>query len=79
MEDLRSKDFLVGIKECRKTVKQGQAEKAYIALDASPHVTDPFRELCEAEGVLIESAESMEALGKACGIDVGAAVAIIKK
>ena len=79
MDDLRSKNFAVGIKECRKIVKQVQAEKAYIALYASPHVTDPVRELCEAEGVLIIDAESMEALGKACGIDVGAAVAVIKK
>lgn len=79
MDDLRTKNYAVGIKECRKLVKQGQAEKAYIALDASPHVTDPFRELCEEEGVFVENAETMEALGKACGIDVGAAVAVIKK
>jgi len=67
------------MKECRKIVKSDGAECAYVARDASPHVTEPFVALCEEHGVPVKDAESMEALGKACGIEVGAAVAIIKK
>ena len=79
MDSLRTRNKAVGIKECRKLVKNGEAECAYVAKDASPHVTEPFVALCEEHGVVIKDAESMEALGKACGIQVGAAVAIIKK
>ncbi len=79
MEELKSKERAVGIKECRKLVRQNEAQVAYIAKDASPHIVDPFRALCDERGVPVRDAESMEALGKACGITVGAAVAIIKR
>ena len=79
MDSLRTRDKAVGIKECRKIVKKGGAVCAYVATDAAPNVTEPFTALCREHGVPVKDAESMEALGKACGIDVGAAVAIIKK
>ena len=79
MDDLRTSSRAVGIKECRKLVKNRQAKKAYIAKDAAPQVIEPFMALCEVHGVPTEDAPNMEALGKACGIDVGAAVAVIKK
>ena len=79
MDSLRTQDKAVGIKECKKIVKQGGATCAYVAKDASPHVTEPFVALCNEHGVPIKDAASMEALGKACGIEVGAAVAVIKK
>ena len=79
MDILRTQSKAVGIKECRKIVKNDEAECAYVAKDASPHVVEPFVALCQEHGVEVKDAESMEALGKACGIEVGAAVAIIKK
>ena len=77
--DLKSKNFVVGIKQSTKAVKEGRALKAIIAKDADKAVIEPLIELCRKESVTFESAESMLELGKMCGIDVLAAAAVIIK
>jgi large subunit ribosomal protein L7A len=69
----------VGAKQTAKAVEKGQAILVFLAEDADARVTAPLREACARAGVRVEMAPSMGELGKACGIDVGAAaVAVIK-
>ena len=78
MEDLRqSRRRAVGARETLKHLSQGDALRVYIALDADDHVTGPVRLSALACGVEVVEVESMQILGRACGIDVGAAAAAL--
>ncbi len=66
----------VGLKQSTEAVTEGFAKKAYIALDADEHVRLPFEALCREKNVPIEFAETKAKLGKSCGINVPAAVAV---
>jgi len=70
---------VVGIKQSRKAVVDGTAKSAYIARNADPEITEPFARLCGENGIDVVYADSMEELGRACGINVGAAVAVLLK
>ena len=75
--EFASEKVVVGIKQSRKAVVGGAAEIAYIARNADPMITEPFEALCEEHGVKVIYADTMEELGHACGINVGAAVAVL--
>ncbi len=77
LEDLCTDNKVIGIKQSQKAVEEGMAVKAYVASDCDDKVKLPFLALCESKGVRVFSADSMEQLGTACGINVGAAVAVI--
>lgn len=77
MDELRTKPKVVGLKQSRKSVKEGRAVLAFIANDAEARVRQPFEALCAEHGVPVKYAESCSELGKACDIEVGAAVAVI--
>lgn len=70
---------VVGAKQTLKAIEAGEAELVYFAQDADEHVIGPIRRECEASGVDIVEVESMTMLGKACSIEVGAAVASVIK
>jgi len=79
VDRLRMMAKAIGAKQAAKAVEKGLASLMYIAEDADIRVTAPIRELCNIKGVEIEMVPSMGDLGKACGIEVGAAaVAILK-
>ena len=69
---------ITGLKESTRAVKKGIAKLAYVAKDADSHVRLPFVQACEENGVPVTYVETCKELGAACGIDVGAAVAVIK-
>lgn len=78
LEDLKTQtNKVVGVKQSTKAVESGQAKKAYIADEANASVTEPFLKLCEKSGVPCEHVDTMKNLGKACGISVGASVAVL--
>ena len=79
LDELKSAHKVVGVKQSEKAVAAGDAFRAYVAKDAHERVTAPFMKLCREKGVEIVLAESMAALGHACGIDVGAAVVVLLK
>ena len=79
LEELKTDSKIVGFKQSIRAVEAGNAAKAFVAMDADVHVTAPFIHACEAKSVPIERCESCKALGSACGIDVGAAVAVLLK
>ena len=77
--DFDGSSIIVGLKQSVKAVKSGMAARAFVASDADTHVKTPFIAACEQNGVEIEYYPTCEQLGQACGIDVGAAVAVVKK
>ena len=71
---------VVGLKQTRKAVKEGNAKLVYIADDADLSVTAPLEELCKEAGVLVTRVPSMAQLGAACNIEVKAAtVAVLSR
>jgi large subunit ribosomal protein L7A len=68
---------VVGTRETIKAVNSGLAKKVFIAVDADKKISEPLRKLCLEKKVPIVEVESKEALGKACGIKVGAASAAL--
>lgn len=70
---------IIGLKQSEKIVKSGRAKLAYVARDADAHVREPFINTCEQFGVPITFVPTCRELGDACGIDVGAAVAVLTK
>lgn len=78
-DDLRGTRFYVGVKQSTEAVLDGSAQKAYIAGDADEHVKIPFEELCKENLVPVQYIETKQQLGKACGINVGAACAVVLK
>ncbi len=79
IDALRDARKVVGAKQTAKAVEKGQASLVFLAEDADSRVIGPLREACARAGVTVETVPTMGELGKACGIDVGAAaVAIIK-
>ena len=78
-DTLKNASKVVGAKQVAKAVEKGQASLVFLAGDADGRVANPIREACLRAGVAVEMVASMEELGKACGIEVGAAaVAVLK-
>ncbi|HHY61469.1 MAG: ribosomal L7Ae/L30e/S12e/Gadd45 family protein [Bacillota bacterium] len=68
---------VIGTKQTVRALERGCVSAVYIASDAEEHVIRDVKALCVRNGVPIIMVDSMEELGKACGIDVGAASAAI--
>mgnify|MGYP004536081425 CR=1 FL=1 len=77
LETLKTAKHVVGIKQLRKALREGAAETVFVAEDADLHLTDPVREACAQAAIPVVSVPTMDELGKACAIEVGAAVAAI--
>lgn len=75
LSELQTKDKVVGIKQLKKALSDGRAAKVFFAQDADPKLTGPIRETCQSGSVPVEEVPTMAELGRACGIEVGAAVA----
>ena len=67
----------IGTKQATKMVELGQAREVFVAKDADPHVTSKIIALCKKMGVEVTYVDSMKLLGKARGIEVGAAIAAV--
>jgi large subunit ribosomal protein L7A len=73
----KTKKKTIGTKQTIKAVQKGLAKIVFIAKDADNHVTEPLRKLCAEKGIEVISLETMEELGRVCGIEVAAASAAI--
>ncbi|MFC7394839.1 50S ribosomal protein L7ae-like protein [Scopulibacillus cellulosilyticus] len=71
--------MIVGTKQAMKALKDGLVKEIVIAEDADVHVTNKIVELARDRDVPVYTVDSMKKLGKACGIDVGAAAVAIKR
>ena len=69
----------VGAKQAARALRAGSALRVFLAKDADPAVTGPVEDLSRELSVEVEWTDSMKQLGQACGIAVGAAVAVLLK
>ena len=75
LTELEHSPKVVGVKQVRRALSDGRVKCLFLAGDADPLLTRPLAEQAEEQGVEVCRAPSMRALGRACGIAVGAAVA----
>ena len=75
LQELRNHRHIVGMKQLRKALLRGGVSRVYLAQDADPAITMPLAELAKLSGTEIIWVGKMNDLGRACGIDVGAAAA----
>lgn len=75
LDELSRGSKVVGAKQVRRALETGTVKTVYLAADADPQLTDAIAELCRERDIPTETVDSMKALGRACGISVGAAVA----
>lgn len=69
----------VGTKQSTRAVKEEKAQALFIAKDSEQHVVRSIVDEAKKQNVQIVYVESMKKLGKACGIDVPTATAVILK
>ena len=74
-EELKKSKFVVGAKQLKKALKNGNARRVFLACNADPAITEPIAALCQQQSVDFAWVKSMADLGHACGIEVGAAAA----
>lgn len=73
---LETEKRVVGVKQSRRAIREGRARRVYLASDADPALTGPIYAECAAAGIPVETGRTMAQLGRACGIAVGASVAV---
>ncbi len=79
MPDLSGCKILVGAKQLRKGLENGSIAAVYLAENADPNVTEPLAQLCDSVNIQPVWVQGKAELGRACGIDVGAAAAGVAK
>lgn len=79
LEDLKGNNKVVGLKQSLKALEKDSVKTIYIAKDADEKVIRNIKDLCQKNSIEPVYAESMKVLGKACNIEVGAAVVCILK
>ena len=67
----------IGTKQATKLIEAGKAQEVFVAKDADPRVTSKVIALCKKMGIQVTYVDSMKQLGKACGIEVGAAIVAV--
>lgn len=73
------KQKIIGARQTLKAVEKGIVQTVYIADDADLRLVKPIYELCIQSGVTVERIATMQELGNACGIFIGAAAAAVRK
>ena len=80
LDDLKTAGAkVVGVKQTAKALQKQTVSGVFIAADAEERITAPIKAECEKQNVDCLVVESMQALGKACGIHAGASAAAILK
>ena len=69
--------LVVGAKQLKKAVESGRARCVFLAKNADPALTEPIEVLCAQRNIPITWVPGMAELGRACGIEVGAAAAAV--
>ena len=77
LPDLTQFRVIVGAKQLRKALQKGVCRYVFLAENADPAITEPVAALCGQNGVPLTWVGSMADLGRACGIEVGAAAAAV--
>ena len=67
----------VGARQTLKALQRRAARVVFVARDADPAVVQPIVELARSQSVQLIYVDTMQALGRACGIEVGASTAAL--
>ncbi|MEC3758622.1 50S ribosomal protein L7ae-like protein [Bacillus halotolerans] len=73
----QAKSIIIGTKQTVKALKRGSVKEVVVAKDADPILTSSVITLAKDNGIAVSMVDSMKKLGKACGIEVGAAAVAI--
>jgi large subunit ribosomal protein L7A len=77
-DKLKNLKKVCGIKQVKKALKSDIAIKEiFVAADADIRLTVPIIEHCKSVNIPVVQVNSMEDLGKLCGIDVGCSIAAV--
>jgi large subunit ribosomal protein L7A len=76
-KSLQAQSISIGTKQTTRMVELGQALEVFVARDADPRITLKIINLCKKMRIKITYVDSMKQLGRACGIEVGAAMAAV--
>ena len=79
LSELKGKCKVIGVKQSMKAIRADQAQAVYFADDADPALLEPIAALCREKAIEVITVSTMAALGQACEIEVGAAVAALLK
>ena len=77
MAVIGSSQVVVGAKQIRKALASGRALQIFLAVNADPAITEPIEATCKENRIKCTWVRSMTDLGRACGIEVGAATAAV--
>ena len=77
--ELSGSNKVVGAKQAKRALKDGRAVRLYVAMDADPRLLQPLVQEAVNRQVPVSQVSTMKELGAACGIAVGAAVAVLTK
>ena len=75
LKDTANFKMVVGSKQLRKALQKGNVRFVYLAENADPAITEPIERECKVNHISYAWIRTMQELGRACGIDVGAAAA----
>ena len=75
MANKKTTRMVVGAKQLRKAFAKGIVRTVYLAENADPAITGPIEDQCIRDSIPFTWIETMQKLGSACGIEVGAAAA----
>ncbi|GAE35322.1 50S ribosomal protein L7ae-like protein [Halalkalibacter akibai] len=76
---LQANDLVIGTKQTLKALDEGIVSEVYIAKDAEYRVIYKVEAIAKAKDIPLLYVDSMKKLGKACGIEVGAATVALRK
>ena len=79
IQELSGPNKVVGAKQVRRALRDGRAARLFMALDADPRMLQPLVQEAVNRQVPVSQVPTMKDLGTACGIAVGAAVAVLVK
>lgn len=68
---------VIGLKQTMKHIKNGQGKCLYVAKNANGKLTSPIVDLAKTNLIEVTYVDTMKELGSLCGIEVGAAVALV--
>ncbi len=79
LSEVAGADMVVGVKQTRRCLRSGQAERVFLALDADPRLTEELAGECLTRGVPVIAQYTMAQLGQAAGIQVGASALTVRR
>ncbi|MCX7715304.1 MAG: ribosomal L7Ae/L30e/S12e/Gadd45 family protein [Clostridia bacterium] len=79
ISDMEKAALHVGYKQTMRALAENRAKKVFLAMDSEQKISVPVKELCTEKSVPFECVDTMQELGKMCGIEVRASCAVVLK